>query len=344
MTDTFALDLDDIRALTDGSFGVIDVACPSCGPSRRSAANRNRKVLRIWDDGEFATYLCARCGIRGWAADHCAAPVSRSPERRSSQEPKKDKTGTARFLWEQSQPLRGSLAEIYLRSRRCFVDSQNLRFIPARGDHPPAMIARFGCGEVTGIHLTRLKPDGSGKAGTDRDKIMIGPSVGQPIVIQENDDRGDLVVTEGIEDAASFAVATGWSAWAAGAGGRIPAIIAAAQKYDPLFSAFDDDAPIPLRAADGRLKGYRLGAGPAAKAAALALRPDLIPVDLGRLLGRKSDANRVLQDHGSDVLLAALDWSLAQTRHRRGEIGFHAMLAQMAGPERVFSEIARGAA
>jgi hypothetical protein len=44
------------------------------------------------------------------------------------------------------------------------------------------MIARFDFGDVTGIHLTKLKPDGSGKPGAEKDKLMIGPSRGQPVI------------------------------------------------------------------------------------------------------------------------------------------------------------------
>ena len=48
------------------------------------------------------------------------------------------------------------------------------------------MIARFGISvatELTGVHLTLLRGDGRDKAGTDRDKIMVGPSKGSPIVL-----------------------------------------------------------------------------------------------------------------------------------------------------------------
>jgi hypothetical protein len=39
--------------------------------------------------------------------------------------------------------------------------------------------------QVKGVHLTLLKPDGSGKAGTEaeRDKLMVGSSSGWPIML-----------------------------------------------------------------------------------------------------------------------------------------------------------------
>ncbi len=65
-----AFDLEVIDRLTAGRLGVFDIACPACGPDRRSAVNRRRKVLRIWrDDPGFASYHCARCGLSGFARD-----------------------------------------------------------------------------------------------------------------------------------------------------------------------------------------------------------------------------------------------------------------------------------
>lgn len=334
-------DFEALRSLSGGA-AISDAACPICGPSRKSAINQRRKTLRIWDDGEFITYVCARCGEKGWASDGFKGRRNAPPREPRKELPAEDKSDLARTLWARSAPLKGSLAETYLRPRQCFVDSPNIRFLPARGDHLPAMIARFGAGAATtGIHLTRLRPDGSGKAGTENDKIMIGPSKGQPIVVTENPDRPDLIVTEGIEDAASFALATGWTAWAAGAGGRIPAVVASAVTYGPVYAAFDGDADIPIRDADGRLRGWRKGAGPAAKQASLALRGDLIPIDLAKCLGRKSDANSVLRQHGTHALLMAIEWSEATARHARGEVGFEGMLREMSAPRGYFSELGR---
>ena len=51
--------------------GTFDVPCPTCGPNRRSLANRRRKVLRVWHAAPgFITYSCARCGVRGCRPDH----------------------------------------------------------------------------------------------------------------------------------------------------------------------------------------------------------------------------------------------------------------------------------
>ena len=63
---------------------------------------------------------------------------------------------------------------------------------PTKPEHHPALIAAFGIPDeiepgvleqleveqVRGVHLTLLKPDGSGKADTEPQKIMVGPSEG----------------------------------------------------------------------------------------------------------------------------------------------------------------------
>ena len=76
------------------------------------------------------------------------------------------------------------------------------------------MVAAFGTPEepepgvlviapenIRGIHVTKLRHDGTGKAGTDRDKIMLGSSSGWPIVLAPVNDIGGLLVAEGIENA-----------------------------------------------------------------------------------------------------------------------------------------------
>ena len=75
-----------------------------------------------------------------------------------------------------------------------------------------------------GIHLTFLKPDGSGKAGTARDKIMIGPSNSWPLVLAPMNDPLGLIVCEGIETGLSLFEATGCGVWVAGSAGRMPAL------------------------------------------------------------------------------------------------------------------------
>jgi hypothetical protein len=142
-------------------------------------------------------------------------------------------------LWHRRAPIEGTLAEIYLRQARCYSGPmpETLGFLPPAGGYAPAMIAAFGIARETspgdlviddsaivGVHLTSLKSDGSGKAGTEGDKIMIGKSVGFPIMLAPPNDGLGLAITEGIEDGLSVHEATGLGIWAAGSASRMPAL------------------------------------------------------------------------------------------------------------------------
>jgi len=94
---------------------------------------------------------------------------------------------------------------------------------------------------VTGVHLTRLAPDGSQKAGTETDKMMIGTPLGSPIVLAVPGDLGGLVIAEGIEDALSVHEATGLGAWAAGAASFMPALAAAVPGWIECVTILVDD-------------------------------------------------------------------------------------------------------
>jgi Toprim domain len=84
---------------------------------------------------------------------------------------------------------------------------------------------------VTGVHITRLKPDGSGKAGTEADKITIGRDNRAPLWLAPLNDSLGLAIAEGIEDALSVHAATGLGAWAAGSAARLPDMADAVPDY-----------------------------------------------------------------------------------------------------------------
>lgn len=219
---------------------ILDVPCPACGPDRRSAANRIRPVLRIWTraDGTQA-FNCIRCGAKG----SLNAEMQLTGASQSSSTDMAQRTRLARRLWTSSTALPQTPGETYLRHARGYHGPLRLtlRYLPARDNHPHALIAAFGlvseiaCGELASpeappaIHLTRLAPN-----ALDRlDKIMIGPVSGHPIVLAPVNDGLGLVIAEGIEDALSLHEATGLGAWAAGSaahlaklGSAVPAFVA----------------------------------------------------------------------------------------------------------------------
>jgi hypothetical protein len=260
------LDFDQLIGLIGHRYGATDVACPECGPTKFRAYSRNRKVLRVWrDEPNFLTYHCVRCGLSGSARDggpyrpidptklakFKAEAEARDLEYSEGQQAK------AKWMWSRARLVQGSLAEVYLRSRGISGDlPPTLRFLPPyKPEYHPAMIAAFviptepepGClsivgDSVVGIHLTLLRTDGSGKADIKKNKIMVGPSAGTPIVLAPPNDLLGLTISEGIEDALSLHEATGLGAWAAGSASRLPTLANAIPDYiDCVTIVADDD-------------------------------------------------------------------------------------------------------
>jgi hypothetical protein len=259
---------DELVALA-GSRLRHDVACPQCGPAPgRTETNRKRRVLRIWHpEPGFVTFHCERCGASGYAIDDGRERVSRAvleETRRKAEafdrEEAAKRLELARWLWSISRPISGTIAEHYARGPRGISGTLpgTLRFLPARNGHPPALIAAFGIpaepepgalmiprAQVEGVHLTRLKPDGSGKREREDEpaKIMIARSLGWPLVVAPVNDSGGLGITEGIEDGLSVLV-TGLGIWAAGSASRLPALAARVPSYVndiTIFAHTDDD-------------------------------------------------------------------------------------------------------
>lgn len=236
----------------------VDLACPYCGPHRRSPANQTRRVMRIWRlwDGARSFY-CARCGARGLLGDQRVGrifPVQpRTPDASVEQ-----RIRLAQTLWQSARPITGTPAETYLRHARGYGGAlpPTLRYLPARGAHPHAMIAAFGFvpeasyGELRvpqappAVHLTRLTPDASGRL----DKIMIGPVSGHPIMLAPVNDGLGLVIAEGIEDALSLHEATGLGAWAAGSATHMSKLAPEVPDYVTWVTLAEDDDPAGRKA------------------------------------------------------------------------------------------------
>jgi hypothetical protein len=257
-----------LMALTGNRMGVFDVSCPLCSPQRKPL-NRKKPVLRIWHDQrpDFCSFCCAHCDAHGYA--HSDSPFARriDPKQLALMMREADKAKverdnkmrrTAKYLWSGSIPIQGTPAEAYLRGVRRIICPlpATLRFLPANGPHAPAMVAPFGIPDepepgrldvnhmmIHGIHLTRLKPDGSGKADIEGepDKIFIGSAPGLPLVLAPANDLGGLGIAEGIEDALSLHQTTGLGAWAAGAANRLPALARAVPRYVECVNILVDD-------------------------------------------------------------------------------------------------------
>jgi hypothetical protein len=249
---TGSISFEQLVALSVGRYGVIDAPCPLCGPDRRNPTNQRRKVLRIWrTEPNFITYNCERCKAHGEgfvreAAARRLPPVEiqqiRSEAAVLQAAHEKIQLMKVRSLWQRRrEAVKGTPVHTYLRTRGYSGRiPATIGFLPASLKYPPAMITAIGMARETepgelviddeairGVHITALKSDGSGKAGTERDKIMVGRSLGSAIVLAPPNDLLGLAITEGIEDALSVHQATGLGAWAAGSATRMPAIAAA---------------------------------------------------------------------------------------------------------------------
>ncbi len=289
-----------VNELAHGRFGAFDAACPFCGPTKRTAIKQHKSVLRVWRiEPAFATFHCARCGERGFVRDGSStrrpdlAAIERAKAEAAEREriTAAERLSKARWLWSKRKPIGGTVAEIYLRQARGYTGQipATLAYLPPRGEHSAGMIAAFGMaiepqpGElaiadagVRGVHITRLRGDGSGKAGTDADKIMIGMSIGSPIVVAPPNDLLGLAIAEGIEDTLSAHEATGLGAWAAGSASRLPALADAVPRHIEVVTLLVDDDKDGRRHASAlckrlivRGKEVRLGlAGNSARAAA----------------------------------------------------------------------------
>jgi hypothetical protein len=286
--------LEDLRAMAAGKIGEHDVPCSQCGPFCRSPKNRIRQVLRVWlVDDRFATWCCARCGSKGEAhangregrrIDFDAIRRARAAAAERDRETAALRLGKARWLWRQRRAVPGTIVERYLRDVRGYGGSipATLGFLPARGEHPAAMIAAFGLPTepepgvlaildddakprdgVLGVQITRL--DDAGRKIPGDAKITIGKCLGSPIVLAPMNDLLGLVITEGAEDALSIAEATGLGAWAAGGASRLPALAATVPDFTDAVSVIvDQDDAGRRHSAEliGRLKARRFAVEP----------------------------------------------------------------------------------
>jgi hypothetical protein len=109
---------------------------------------------------------------------------------------------------------------------------------------------------VRAVHLTKLKPDGMGKADIPDPKIILGRGAsGVPIILAPPNDLLGLAITEGIEDALSVHAATGLGAWAAGSASRMPAMADAVPDYIDCVTIYGDNNKAGIDGARALLRG-----------------------------------------------------------------------------------------
>lgn len=138
-----------------------------------------------------------------------SAPPNHDPGQR--QESKGDHRKVALAVWRHAEPLAGSLAERYLRSRAIDPAGITARYDPrcqfgvgATKAFAPALIVPIEeDAGVVAIHRTFLSPDGRGKADMPEPKWMLGQPGTGAVRWGGIPADGVLRLAEGVEEAAS---------------------------------------------------------------------------------------------------------------------------------------------
>lgn len=196
-----------------GRYGASP--CPVCQP----AGQRSQNALTLADGSARLLLHCKRSGCdfldilaaAGLRSGDYSSPDPMKAAKRDA-EAKADairKQAAAKRLWQECEPIGGTIAEAYLRSRAitCALPD-TLRFHPdcwhgPSGARWPAMVALVQGGEGFAVHRTYLRCDGGGKAGlAGGDKLMLGATAGGAVRLSEGFSR--LAVAEGIESGLSL--------------------------------------------------------------------------------------------------------------------------------------------
>ena len=183
----------------------------------------------------------------GCRSDDVLREIGRTKPILNSPPPSYRPAGTApnvRRIWDQGTEIRGTLGEVYLRSRRLPFDLPDLRFHPRCpfGHKPktifrPAVLVAVRTGhQMTAIQRIRLTNDGTWHEG----KFMLGkPGQGAWAPRFEGN---VLAIAEGMEDAASYTLIREIPCWAALGNERL-ALIGVPTYVTKLYIAEDNDGP-----------------------------------------------------------------------------------------------------
>ncbi|WP_235866685.1 toprim domain-containing protein [Primorskyibacter flagellatus] len=193
---------------------------------------RHQTALTISDAGGKLLLHCKKsdCAFRdilaagGIVSGNVAPPDPfEIPRREAARRAKAvNRAVQARRIWDATQSIGGSLAEIYLRTRGITCPlPETLRFQSAcwhgaTATRHPALVALVVGGDGFAVHRTYLRSDGRGKAAIKPAKAMLGAVAGGAVRL--SDIPGALAVAEGIETALSLSCgllqdpATVWAA------------------------------------------------------------------------------------------------------------------------------------
>jgi hypothetical protein len=243
--------------------------CPRCGGVDRFGVHLMKGVFNCRGCGARGDVIGLTQFLHGYDfADAIAAlagsthlSISREPEPqpKTNQDAaayQRQQARKAAWLWSRRQPTVCSPVERYLRVVRRYSGPipPTLGFLPpTKPEHHPAMVACFAMvgevepgvlaepPEVDAIHLTLLKPDGSGKAEVEKPKLCVGSPSGRPIWLAPPNDLLGLALTEGIEDGLTVYAATGLGVLATGSANLMPALADVVPSYIEAVTIYAHD-------------------------------------------------------------------------------------------------------
>jgi hypothetical protein len=147
------------------------------GPCLQCDRGPRDTALATTTDHTGTVSYCHRCGYVEYTAAE-RHEVRHAPVRTSARTEPLDWSTRAESIWRRTQALAGTLGEVYLQHRGCALPPRDshLRYLPGDGCYPPSLCAAITdiiTGEPISVHFTRLRADGNGKAGTERDKLLL---------------------------------------------------------------------------------------------------------------------------------------------------------------------------
>lgn len=159
-----------------------------------------------------------------------------------------ERIARAQRIWDESGPLKHTVAEAYLRRRAIppgVLVSEALRFHPRMTSvddrvRRPALVAAItdDQGALQGVQVTLLSAHGTAKAALATPRRVIGRLLGG--VVRIADAHTELAIGEGVETMLSASVVFGVPAWAALSADNLGRIAIAAP-LDRLIIASDND-------------------------------------------------------------------------------------------------------
>jgi putative DNA primase/helicase len=238
--------------------------CPSCGYRGFSVTEKDGRTLFYCNAGgcaqEEVISNLREAGLWEQSPSEVFTPLDNQAPRTDQHRRKAKSIRAALAMWRRSQPATGTVVETYLRARdyRGLIPP-DLRYVTAkhRSDsamHPVMLGAVTRTGDpdqITGVHRTFLRSDGSAKADLPEKKMSLGGIRGAAVRLTPAASK--LAICEGIETGLSFMQATGIPTWAALSAAGMQSLLLPPEVREVVIAA--DPDPVGIKTA--RRAAYR---------------------------------------------------------------------------------------